>query len=214
MCIVIGEKPYTCQVCGRSFAQSNDLAAHKKRNSCTVHQNTTNSSRSSNTIGSLNSSNENKIVYLTQSSAVEMAPADSTLSPKISCKNSHFQLSDNNKTKKNLSQLQKPLGALSAVSNISNSDEEGNIIARTRALAAAAASNNLFVFSTNASSNNAMQMFINPESMAARSMSDLVKQNLIPDILTAHQRIEYPDYNTATLFQNLSNVQSAHFDTR
>lgn len=29
-----GEKPYACMVCGRAFAQSNDLASHKRRNMC------------------------------------------------------------------------------------------------------------------------------------------------------------------------------------
>lgn len=29
-----GEKPYVCSVCGRAFAQSNDLASHKRRTVC------------------------------------------------------------------------------------------------------------------------------------------------------------------------------------
>lgn len=159
----------------------------------------------------MNGLNE-KVAYLSQSSTMEMAIADSSLSPKTSSKSSHFPL-DHAKSKK-IGQNQKMTGVSSVVSD-SMCEEEQNLLARTRALAvAAAAGNNLLVFSTNTSSNNAMQMFINAESMASRSMSDLVKQNLIPDILTAHQRMEYPDYNAAALFQNLSNAQSAHFDNR
>lgn len=32
-----GEKPYICSTCGRGFAQSNDLALHKRRNLCGQH---------------------------------------------------------------------------------------------------------------------------------------------------------------------------------
>lgn len=43
-----GEKPYACTICGRAFAQSNDLASHKRRNMC-GQNNVINISQSHNT---------------------------------------------------------------------------------------------------------------------------------------------------------------------
>lgn len=107
-------------------------------------------------------------------------------------------------------------------------DEEDQLMSvHNRAIEFATMTNNLLASANNTS--NRVINLINPESIS-RNISDLVKQNfIVPDItqraldlvsanhanmLAAHQRNEYSDYTTATLLQNLSNVQSAQFDMR
>lgn len=215
-CIFPGEKPYTCSVCGRAFAQSNDLSTHKKRNTCSSSGVGTINLSGINAICN-NSETEDHLILLTQNSQLEVTPIEASLPTKSQQNNHNYYKAKRKRTNK----LER---AINLATNVILRDEEDKIMcpAQSKALSAVASLENHF--SINAASNSKVND--GDAFGAAKNVSDLIKHSfIVPDLMAtqraldfasgspnimAHQRVELTDFATAALLQ----IQSAHFGLR